>query len=187
MNLPSLPLIPTDSLHRFCAITGLLLMLVPPTYLDLRSEKFAKEVIHLEAERKIIALTMKETVVQKDELIMQMYQPGLSKRDFRILNHSRYLDSIVGAGLPIKMRRDSAGTIAKRISAAALAQGIALIRLEENGKSLLVSMDLTKRYLFLACLFGAIGGVMTVYGFKTWYRKENTEAESSTAAAATSA
>lgn len=171
MDIPYLPTIPTDSLHRFCAITGLLLMVVPPAYLELRSELYAKEAIHLKAERKIMGLNTKEMILQKDVFILEAYHPQMSDKDDR--RRSQYLDSIVKTGLPIKMRSDSAKSTAMRIAKLVIAQQSAIVRLEENGELLNASEDLTRRYIVQAALLGFTGFGMALYGFKTWHRKEN--------------
>lgn len=168
--LPSLPTIPTDSLHRFLAITGLLLMIVPTLYLSNRADTVREEVIHLNAERKVLKIQNEVITKRHNDLGFLVFGrdvAGYSKAKLQPLK-----DSLLKLRKLALIRLDSAEAETKRINRLTTAIDISTIHLNEKDEIIEFNLDRIKRYTFYAGFFFAIGAGMATFGFLRWYDKE---------------
>lgn len=168
--LPSLPSIPTDSLHRFLAITGLLLMIVPTLYLSNRADTVREEVIHLKAERMVLQIQNEVIYERRKRLTILMFGQDISivtKRKLKMINDSlNRLKRLVAIGL------DSANVENKKINKLSTDIKIAKVRLDEKDEVIRFSLSRIASYTVYSRIFLVIGAAMATFGFISWYKKE---------------
>jgi hypothetical protein len=169
--LPSFPSIPTDSLHRFLAISGLVVLFAPPLYLKNKTAEIQEEVIHLDAEIKVMELH--NTVIQGRRTILytKLFGRDISKQPLSKQKYS--MDSISKIGKGAEISIDSALIENDRIVKLTVEQQIAKIHITEKNEIIKLNTTRVSSYIFdtYFCIFYGI--VMCCFGFARWYKKES--------------
>jgi hypothetical protein len=168
--LPSLPSIPTDSLHRFLAITGLLLMIVPTLYLTNKADSVREEVIHLKAERKILDIQSEIITKRRRNLYVRVFGrdvTGYSKGSLQLVK-----DSLIKLNKMVDITPDSAEVERKKVDKLTTDIKIANVHLDEKDEIIKFNLIRIDSYKFISKIFFFIGLAMASFGFIRWYNKE---------------
>ncbi|WP_046245000.1 hypothetical protein [Hymenobacter terrenus] len=167
---PYLPAIPTDSLHKFVAIAGLVLAIVPPAYLWTLSTENALDAIHLSAEVKIVELKYKNLHQESQALIATYRQ--ITRRANTLKAPSMPVTSAQRLALLNQTAMDSASAAEKQLHELEYQSKIALIRVREKQEVLSFKQTLVDIFRDASWSFVFVGSIISFIGFAWWYGKE---------------
>lgn len=171
--LPSLPTIPTDTLHRFLALGGLLIIFFPQFYLVNKKNELDEQAIHLKAERDIMSIQRGVIEERKNILYIKITGKDVSKLSYEQIKH--YSDSLARTNKLAGISFDSAFAELKRIGRLETQQRITEVHIREKNEIINYNNYKILRYTFYSFICIATGGCIAICGFLLWYRKEVVE------------
>ena len=173
MQLPALPVVPTDSLHKFLTITGCLILFVPPFYLYNKIDAIELEVIHVKTERKI--LDARGSALDYDLKLMNRKIYGTDISKLTPLQQIDYTDSLGRLHKLANTSFDSANVGLDKLLKTAVEQKITGIQLDEKDEIIKQNINSVKEYLELSKRLAATGILMLLPGLVLWFIRENTD------------
>jgi hypothetical protein len=168
-----IPTIPTDTLHRFLALGGLLIIFFPQFYLVNKRNELDEQAIHLKAERDIMSIQRDVIEERRNILFIKITGKNVSKLSYEQINH--YSDSLAKINKFAGISFDSAFIELKRINRLETQQKITEVHIREKNEIINYNNYKVIRYTFYSFIFMATGGCIAICGFLLWYRKEVAE------------
>lgn len=173
MQIPSVPTIPTDSLHRFLAITGLLLMFLPLLYLSNKIEEINISVIHVNAERELLGIQMRAVDRKSSSLYRRMF--SLDVDSLSPTRRKVVIDSVFKSKKLAFISNDSASSELQKIERFTTENLVLLVKIKEKHDVISAHLTAIIFYLWYAVFYLLVGAVMATLGFGMWYKKEYPE------------
>ena len=155
--------IPTDSLYKFMAISGIILIIVPLVFMYNYYNKLLVETYNNSLEVDILEIEAKH--LREDVLSLE---EGVNDFESRVGIKGNL---IANENVLIKIEASNLSEITKSIDTKNKELEIKLIKTKNRLEINSVLRNNTKILLFLGKIFGVLGSILTVAGFSLWYYK----------------
>jgi hypothetical protein len=168
--IPSFPSIPTDSLPRFLAVTGWLVLVAPPIYLTNKVDTIELDTIHVRAEKRI--MDIRQTALDNEISLMNIRIYGKDISTLPPLRKMELVDSLANLHKLAGISLDSARIGLAKIAQRSTEQKITEIKLNEKDEIIKQNISSVKEFLSYRHFFLIAGGLMALVGMTVWGVRE---------------